>query len=148
MDNLRALYAQLSYQVALYREQLRIIKEETDRINLSSLELANAIKAVEGMKEDKVLIPIGGGAFVKGKVEDIHILVPVGAQYLIEMNREEAEEELKSRMEATNKAVVRLSDEFNKILAKLEEVSKQLKEVEAKLAIDEKVEENLKEDYI
>ncbi len=148
MNNIREMYAQLSYQVAMYRQQMEVIKRETERINMTAIEISNAIKAIERIKEEKALIPIGGGALVKGRIEDPKILVPVGAQYLVEMEKEDAHSELKTRLEATNKAVVKLTEEFNKLLAKLEEVSTQLREVERRMELDQKVEENLREDYI
>lgn len=140
--------AQLNYEVAIYREQLSMLKRETERVSLTTLDLTNALKTVESLGTEKVLMPIGGGAMVKGTVTETKVMVPIGAEYLLEMEREQAIVELNKRIEATKKAVEKLSEEFNKIMNKLREVSGQLQQLDAQQRISERGEQNIKEDYI
>ncbi len=140
--------AQLNYEMAVYKEQMQLIKKETERISLTTIDLSNALKAVENMKEDSVLIPIGGGALAKGTITESMILVPIGAQYMLEMERGAAKTELERRIDATKRAVEKLTEEFNKITKKLSEVSTQLRKINREQKINQRVDENIREDYI
>jgi len=139
---------QLSYELAVYREQIAMIKRETERISLTTIDLSNALRTVESLKAEKALIPIGGGAMVRGSLTQTTVLVPVGAEYLVEMERSQAETEIRRRIDATKKAVERLNDEFNKIAGKLRDVSGNLQKLEAQARLSERVEGNIREDYI
>lgn len=140
--------AQLNYELAVYREQINLIKRETERVSLTTIDLANALKTVENMTAQRVLIPIGGGALIKGQVEQTQVLVPVGAEYLVEMNKDEAINEIKKRIDATKKAVEKLTEEFNKIVVKLREVTSQLQQVQVQTQLNRTVDNNIREDYI
>lgn len=140
--------SQLGYELAIYREQIAMIKRETERISLTTIDLTNALRTVEELKAQKVLIPVGGGAFVKGGVSDTKVLMPIGAEYLLEMSQDEAKEEVKRRIEATKKAVERLNEEFNKIAVKLREASGQLQKMQMQDQLSQRVESNIREDYI
>lgn len=148
MASLEETRAQLNYEIAVYKEQIAMIKRETERISLTTVDLSNALSAVENLSADRVLFPIGGGAMVKGAVTETMVLVPIGAQYLLEMERKDAIAELKRRIEATKKAVERLTEEFDKIAEKLKKVSAQMQEVQNASRISDTVEENIREDYI
>ncbi|MFH1785661.1 MAG: prefoldin subunit alpha [Candidatus Micrarchaeota archaeon] len=142
------LQAQLSYELAVYKEQINLIKRETERVSLTTIDLTNALKTAENMAENKVLIPIGGGALVKGHIAETKILVPIGAEYLVEMNKDDATAEIKKRVEATKKAVEKLTEEFNKIAVKLREATGQLQELQIQNQINKRVDGNIREDYI
>lgn len=140
--------AQLNYELAVYREQMLLIKRETERISLTTIDLTNALRAIENLKEDKVLIPIGGGTLIRGAVNAMNVLVPVGSQYMIEMEQDNAREEIEKRIEATKKAVSKLTEEFNKITKKLSDVSTQLRTLQSQAELSERVDDNIREDYI
>ena len=131
MPTLEETQAQLNYEVAIYREQITMIKRETERISLTIVDLTNALRTAENLATKKVLVPIGGGAMVRGGITETTVLVPVGAQYMVEMNKDDATSELKRRIEATKKAV---GDETNPYWIGRK--------------ISERVEENIREDYI
>ncbi len=144
-NNLRT---QISYENAVYREQLRLLQKEIDRINLTTIDLSNAITTAQQVKQEDVLSPIGGGAFLKASVYNTNILVPVGANYLVEMDKESAVSEMNRRIEATKKAVEKLSDEFQKVSIKLRELNAKLREIQTQDAINKRVDENIGEDYV
>lgn len=148
MASLEETQAQMNYEVAVYREQIAMIKRETERIGLTTIDLTNALRTVENLDKDKVLVPIGGGAMVRGSITESKVLVPIGAQYMIEMEKEWAASELKRRIDATKKAVGRLTEEFDKIAKKLRAVSIELQKIQRQTRISERVEENIREDYI
>ncbi|MFN7991078.1 MAG: prefoldin subunit alpha [Candidatus Micrarchaeia archaeon] len=140
--------AQMNYELAIYREQIAMIKRETERVSLTTIDLTNALKTVENLSTDKILIPIGGGAMVRGAVSNTMVMVPIGAEYMLEMEKGRAEEEIKRRIEATKKAVEKLNEEFNKIARKLQEVSGQLQQMQAQDQLNQRVEGNIRDDYI
>jgi prefoldin alpha subunit len=148
MSNVEISQEQLSYELAVYREQIAMIKRETERISLTTIDLTNALRTVESLRVERALIPIGGGTMVRGDLTQTRVLVPIGAEYLVEMEREMAEGELRRRIDGTKKAVEKLNEEFNKIVTKLRDASHQLQKIEAQSQLSQRVEGNIHEDYI
>lgn len=148
MASIEEMQAKLSYEAAVYRQQLAILQKEIEQISKTSVELSNAQKTVENIQKGEVFVPLGGGAHMHGKVDKTNVLIPVGASYLIEMESDEAGREINRRIDATKNAVQRLAEEFKKIAAKLKGASEQLRRMEERTEILEKVEESSKEDYI
>lgn len=142
------IHAQMSYETAVYKEQLRLLQKEIERINLTTIDLSNATSTVQQLQQEDVLTPIGGGAFIKASVYNTNILVPVGAGYLIEMDKEYAVSEINKRIEATKKAIEKLSGEFQKVSSKLRELNAKLREMQVQDAINKRVDENIGEDYV
>lgn len=140
-------YAKLAYEIRLYRKQLTLLQKEIERITLTSMDLSNASRAMDEISKGEALIPLGGGSYVKGTVSDEDVLVAVGGGYLIEMKSDIAKEKTKKRIEATKSAVKKLTQEFGSISSKLEVVSAQLKQLERKIMIDRRVEEEASDDY-
>ena len=138
----------LNYELAVYREQIAMIKRETERVSLTTIDLSNALRTVEGLTSEKVLIPIGGGALAKGTVQETKILVPIGGEYLVEMEKGQAVEEMKRRIDATRKAVERLNEEFTKIAGKVQDVSIQLQAMQQQNRLNQRVDSNIREDYV
>ena len=118
--------AQLRYEMAVYREQITMLRRETERVGLTTIDLTNALTTVESLSESQVLVPIGGGVLVRGKVSSTNVLMPIGSGYLAEMKKEGAQLELNRRIDATKRAVEKLTDEFNKINNRLREISNQV----------------------
>ncbi len=138
----------LAYERRVYGEQLRLIQKEVDRISLTNLDLINAENTTKKLKAEDSLIPIGGGAYIKANVYNTKVLVPVGAGYLIEMEAETAARELRRRIEETRKAVEKLTEEFKNISRRLETTSRKLSEMQTQDRINQRVEENLGDDYL
>ena len=148
MNMLQETQTRLSYEIALYREQMIMLQKEMERISLTMLDISNALRTVENLRNDNSFIPIGGGAYIKGMVEGDQVIVPIGAEYMVEMERGEARIELSRRVDSTKKAVERLKEEFDKISIKLRDVAERLKGVEVSSRIDKQVEESASDDYI
>ncbi len=148
MPTLEEAQSQLNYEVAVYREQLNMLKRETERISLTTLDLTNALRTVENLGAERVLMPIGGGALIKGKTYDTKVLVPIGGEYLVEMDKQAAATEINRRIEATKKALEKLNAEFGNVMNKLRDVSGKLEDLQTQVRISERAEENVHEDYI
>lgn len=138
----------LVYETMVYREQLNLLQREMDRITLATLDLSNAVKTTEKMTGGQGLVPIGGGAFIKADIAAVQVLVPIGAGYLVEMEKTGAETELKKRVDATEKAVEKLSAEFATLSKKFQEASAKLREAQSQAALNKRVEENVSDDYL
>ncbi|MGV8084751.1 MAG: prefoldin subunit alpha [Candidatus Bilamarchaeum sp.] len=148
MPSLSDAQNQLSYEMAVYREQINMLKRETERVSLTALDLSNALKTVESLEKNNSLVPIGGGVLIKAHISETKVLLPVGGGYLIETSKEGATIELNKRIDSTRKAVEKLNDEFNKISMKLREVSNQLQDVRVQSQIDKTAESNIRDDYL
>ena len=148
MPTAEEVQAQLSYELAVYREQIAMIKRETERVSLTIIDLTNALRTAENIGSETALVPIGGGAMIRATIMQTQVLVPIGAEYMLEMERAQAVTEIKRRIEATKKAVDRLNEEFNKIAHKLKDAAGQLQRVQAQSRISERVEGNIRDDYI
>lgn len=147
-SNIEEERQKLSYEVAVYREQLRLLQREMERITLTLLDLKNAEKTASNLKDGSSLVPIGGGAFLNSEINSHTLLVPVGAGYLVQMGREEAARELARRIESTEKALHRLEEEFGGISGKLNSIGTKLNTLQSEIAINKRVEENIGEDYL
>ena len=51
--------ARLNYELAVYREQISLLKKETDRITLTTIDLNNALNTIKRIGPGEVLVPIG-----------------------------------------------------------------------------------------
>ena len=140
-------YAKLAYEIRLYRKQLTLLQREIEKITMTSMDLSNSVKAMEDVEKGEALIPIGGGSYIKGEVAEESVLVAVGGGYLLEMDSKVAKEKTTKRVDATKTAVKKLTQEFSSISNKLEMVTLQLKELENKILIDRRVEEQSSDDY-
>lgn len=147
-NNNAQVQTQLNYDIAICREQLNALRRETERISLIAVDLTNAVRTVEGFSAQKALIQIGGGAMIKGQITDTKVLLPIGAEYLVEVDKEKAVEELKKRIENTQKAAEQLNQDFLKVMGRLQELSMQIQQNNVQNSVDQQVEEGTKEDYI
>lgn len=140
-------FEQINYEARVYQEQLRMLQKEIDRMSLTNLDLINAEKTADSLVENESLIPIGGGAFIKATISQTDILVPVGANYLIEMDRKDARGVLSKRIDATKNAVEKLNAEMMKIYDRLREAQTILSQLQTQRMANKKVNDNIREDY-
>ena len=148
MPTLDEAQNQLAYEMAVYREQISMLKRETERVSLTALDLSNALKTVEAIEKNHSLVPIGGGVLIKASITDTKVLLPVGGGYLIETTKENATIELNKRIDSTRRAVEKLNEEFNKISSRLRDVSTQLEDVRVQSQIDKTTDSNIRDDYL
>lgn len=148
MDNMEETYAKLAYETKLYRNQLALIQKEVEKITLTTMDINNALKTVESVQAGESLIPIGGGSFVKGQINNDTVLLGIGSGYVIEVEKSHAVEKMKGRGEAIREAINKLTKEYSRISAKLSETTKQLKQIERSILISRRGEETSSDDYI
>lgn len=138
----------LTYEAAVYNEQLRLLQGEVERITITLLDLDNAARTLENLKAEDAIVQIGGGAFIKANIYSTHTLLPIGAGYLLEMDKEQGVIEMKKRIESTKKAIERLKEEFEKISKKLQEMNVMLRTMQTAAAINKRTEESGHSEYV
>ncbi|MCP4647669.1 MAG: prefoldin subunit alpha [bacterium] len=115
----------------LYSQQKQAIERELEKLMVSLMELNNSILTIKELKPSEGLVPIGGGAFVKGKLEGDKVIIPIGSGYSQEYTIKEASAEVSKRIELTEKAVKRMKDELGKVdneMARLESEFRKLQQ--------------------
>jgi len=111
--------------------ELQILQETADtiqqRIGLTYAainELQIAHNTLEGIKKEKngssLLIPIGGGSYVKTKLEDSEkLIVGIGANVAVEKNIGEAQEAFQTRLLRLEKVRDSLQKQLEEIVTKI-----------------------------
>jgi len=96
-------------------QQRNYVEREVERMMLSMLDLNNSLTTIQEMKDETGLVPVGGGAFIKAKLEAKKVFIPIGANYVVEYGVEEAKKEIDTRMKMTENAIQSLKNELKKI---------------------------------
>lgn len=91
----------------------------------ASADLGVAKRSIESLKEvktgDPILVPTGGGTFVNAQLGDLGmILVNVGADVSIEMELDEADQDISSRLEEVEKASISVQEQLQQIIGQME----------------------------
>jgi prefoldin alpha subunit len=111
-------------QAEIFTRQLELIEQR----RIEALAAIESIKSLNGEKEPVVLVPLGGGATVRAKVEQPEkVLVNIGADTILQRTHEEAVTFLQDRiteMEAMEKKVAgtidQLRGQINEIAQRIE----------------------------
>jgi prefoldin alpha subunit len=96
-------------------QQRNYIEREVERMMMSMLDLNNSLTTIQEMRDETGLVPVGGGAFIKAKLEAKKVFIPIGANYVVEYGVAEARTEIDTRMKMTENAIQSLKNELKKI---------------------------------
>jgi len=99
----------------LYSQQKQAVERELEKLMMSLMELNNSVVTLKEVKPGESLVPIGGGAFLKGTLEDKTTVIPIGAGYMKEYPIKEATEEVNKRIKLTENAIKKMRDELGKL---------------------------------
>lgn len=131
--------------------ELRILEGTADamqsRLNLISAALAElnvAKMTLEGVEKESpeapLFVPIGGGSFVKAKLESSDkIIVGMGAGVSIEKTITEAKTTVQSRISEMEKTMMSLRQQLVQVVNRMQENRDKLEELTAKLSGSEKI---------
>ena len=122
------------------------ISELQSRINVTNsaiAELRISSMTLEGLEKEKkgtqLFVPIGGGSYVKAKLETTkNVVVGIGANVAIERSFKEAKIELEARIAELEKTKEALGQQFNQVVGKIQENRAKMEEVTGKLRQGEK----------
>lgn len=117
------------------------MEEIQSRINMTHAaltELKVSSLTLEGLEKEKkgteLFVPIGGGSYVKAKLETSKtVVVGVGADVAIEKTVKEAKEELETRIAELEKTRESLGQQLNQVYGRMQQNRTMMEEVTAKL---------------
>lgn len=117
------------------------VGEIQSRINMTHAaltELKVSSLTLEGLEKEKkgteLFVPIGGGSYVKAKLETSKtVVVGVGADVAIEKTVKEAKEELETRIAELEKTRESLGQQLNQVYGRMQQNRTMMEEVTAKL---------------
>jgi len=117
------------------------INELQSRINMTNsaiTELRVSNMTLEGLEKEKkdsqLFVPIGGGSYVKAKLETSKkVVVGIGADVAVERTVKEAKVELEARIAELEKTREMLGQQFNQVVGRIQENRGRMEEVTAKL---------------
>ena len=118
-------------------QQRNYVEREVERMMLSMLDLNNSLTTIEHMKDESGLVPVGGGAFIKAKLDAKKVYIPIGANYIVEYGVDEAKTEIDKRMKMTENAIQTMKGEMKKIDEEFMRLEKAYKESSAEGGVHE-----------
>jgi prefoldin alpha subunit len=106
--------------------------------NAALAELRVSTMTLEGLEKEKkgsqLFVPIGGGSYVKAKLETSEkVVFGVGADVAVEKSVKEAKEELETRIAEFEKTREALGQQFNQVVDRIQQNRSMMEEVSARL---------------
>ena len=107
-------------------------------INGALAELRVSSMTLDGLEKERkgaqLFVPIGGGSYVKAKLETKDsVVVGIGADVAVERTVKEAKVELEARIAELEKSREALGQQFNQVVGRLQENRGKIEEISAKL---------------
>ncbi len=113
-----------------YGQQIELLTQQLSMIEQQRLESAAAIETLRAIEENKdgaVLLPIGGGAFLRVKVLDAgHVLVNIGADVSVERASADAMEYLQDRITELEAVEKKVAGSVEQLQGQATEISRRL----------------------
>jgi prefoldin alpha subunit len=106
--------------------------------NAALTELKVSSLTLDGLEKEKkgteLFVPIGGGSYVKAKLETSKkVVVGVGADVAVEKTVKEAKEELETRIAELEKTREGLGQQLNQVFGRIQQNRAMMEEITAKL---------------
>jgi prefoldin alpha subunit len=113
-----------------YGQQIEILTQQLGMIEQQRLEAAAAIETLRAVMENEdgaVLLPIGGGAYLRANVLDAgHVLVNIGADVSVERATAEAVEYLQDRITELEALAKKVAGSVEQLQGQATEISRRL----------------------
>ena len=132
-------FRKIATEVRLLESTAQAIQSRINFVNAALTELNLAKMNLEGLEKEKIetslLVPIGGGSYVKAKLESIeNVVVGIGAGVAVEKTFNEAKNILSKRIEELEKLYGRLQQQLSQIAQKIQEDRAKLEEISKRIA--------------
>jgi prefoldin alpha subunit len=106
--------------------------------NAAINELRVSSMTLDGLEKEKkgaqLFVPIGGGSYVKAKLETTeNIVVGIGADVAVERSLKETKVEFESRIDELEKTREAMGQQLNQLVGRMQENRSTMEEVSAKL---------------
>jgi prefoldin alpha subunit len=106
--------------------RINVINAVLTELSLSLMTLRN----VENKKDAEILVPIGGGSYIRAKIEDAEkVIMGIGSDVALERGIKESVESIKERARGLEVQRGRLEEQREKVLIRLGEVRKKVVEL-------------------
>ncbi len=119
----------LAYEYQILQERYKLLAQNLELLTLARNEFNTLketlidLKSIEG-EEVEILVPIGGGSFLKGIIRDkSHAIVSVGAGYAVEKNLDEAVTYVEEKTKEYDEAIVRNQEALKQLEAQLQSLA-------------------------
>ena len=119
-------------------ETVNEIQQRINMTNAALTELKVSNLTMEGLEKEKkgteLFVPIGGGSYVKAKLETSKkVVVGVGADVAVEKTVKEAKEELETRIAELEKTREGLGQQLRQVFGRIQQNRTMMEEITAKL---------------
>ena len=119
-------------------ETINELQSRISMTNSARNELKVSSMTLEGLKKEKkgtqLFVPIGGGSYVKAKIETTkNVVVGIGADVAVERSLKEAKVEFEARIAELEKTREVLGQQFNQVVGRIQENRTKIEEITAKL---------------
>lgn len=123
----------LILEIRLLESTAEQLQARMNLVNAALMELNLAGMALEGIENkssDHIFVPIGGGSYIKARLEDTDkVVYGIGAGVAIEKPLREAKEDIANRIAELNKAKAALEQQLSQVLARIQEGQSRLQEL-------------------
>jgi prefoldin alpha subunit len=131
---------ELAYQYQLLQAQAQLLAQNLELLTLGKNEFQAVKETLEGLKKEEgeveILVPIGAGSFLRGKVIDPEkAIVSVGAGYAVEKGLDDAVAYLEKRIKEYEEAIAKTQEALRRLEAQLGEVAKQAQAIQDRQAM-------------
>jgi len=132
-------FRKIAAEIRLLESTAQAVQSRINFVNAALTELNLAKMNLEGLEKEKIetslLVPIGGGSYIKAKIESTEkIVVGIGAGVAVEKTFNEAKEILSKRIEELEKLYGRLQQQLAQIGQKIQEDRAKLEEISQRIA--------------
>lgn len=132
-DEIRRLIVELR----ILESTAEYLQARANLINAALTELNLASMSLEGIEKkdsDSIFVPIGGGSYVKARLENTDkIVYGIGAGIAIEKTIREAREDIANRINELNRAKAALEQQLSQVISKLQEGQSRFQELTSML---------------
>ena len=100
------------------KAQIGALNKQFESLELSVQEHERAIETLENylkMKDEEILVPIGGGAFISAKVGEKKGMITIGSSLYTEIPIEDMIKKLKERKDDLNNMLAKISGDLTKL---------------------------------
>ncbi|MCW3981519.1 MAG: prefoldin subunit alpha [Candidatus Bathyarchaeota archaeon] len=132
-------FKKLLTELRLLESTAETLQNRTNLVSAAITELAFASSTIEGLKSERqgapLLVPIGGGSFIKAKVATTKTLVVgVGAGVSVEKSRDEAKKTVEKRLSELENSRNTLQQQLGQVVERMGLNREQLDNISKRLA--------------
>ena len=119
-------------------EKANELQHRISMTNAAINELRVSSMTLDGLEKEKkgaqLFVPIGGGSYVKAKLETTNnIVVGIGADVAVERSLKETKVEFEARIDEMEKTREAMGQQLNQVVGRMQENRSTMEEVSAKL---------------